>query len=98
MGPFADSVRQPRRGSLEGRRAPSNDRRRAMAAVSTPRPLGAESSTRGEIALVAPPVANPAPLGLAAFALTTFVLSMFNAGLLDGGGEPIVLGLALAYG
>ena len=69
-----------------------------MAAVSTPRPTSADSSTRGEIALVAPPIANPAPLGLAAFALTTFVLSMFNSGLLDGGGEPIVLGLALAYG
>jgi succinate-acetate transporter protein len=45
-----------------------------------------------------PVVANPAPLGLAAFALTTFVLSMFNAGLLSAGGEPVVLGLALAYG
>ena len=43
-------------------------------------------------------IANPAPLGLAAFALTTFVLSMFNAGLLDSTGEPIVFGLALAYG
>src|ERR1700750_1095084 len=43
-------------------------------------------------------IATPAPLGLAAFALTTFVLSMFNAGLVGSGGEPIVLGLALAYG
>jgi succinate-acetate transporter protein len=43
-------------------------------------------------------IADPAPLGLAAFALTTFVLSMFNAGLVDAAGEPIVLGLALAYG
>src|SRR4051795_9477721 len=42
--------------------------------------------------------ADPAPLGLAAFALTTFVLSMFNAGLVSKGGEPVVLGLALAYG
>jgi len=44
------------------------------------------------------PIANPAPLGLAAFALTTFVLSMFNAGLVGAGGEPVVFGLALAYG
>src|SRR5262245_54474865 len=52
-----------------------------------------------EVTGPAPPViANPAPLGLAAFALTTFVLSMFNAGLLGAGGEPIVFGLALAYG
>ncbi len=43
-------------------------------------------------------IADPAPLGLAGFALTTFVLSMFNAGLVDAKGEPIVLGLALAYG
>lgn len=43
-------------------------------------------------------VADPAPLGLAGFALTTFVLSMFNAGLVNDKGEPIVFGLALAYG
>jgi hypothetical protein len=43
-------------------------------------------------------IANPGPLGLAAFALTTFVLSMFNAGLVGSGGEPVVFGLALAYG
>jgi succinate-acetate transporter protein len=43
-------------------------------------------------------VADPAPLGLAGFALTTFCLSMFNAGLLNAKGEPIVFGLALAYG
>jgi succinate-acetate transporter protein len=43
-------------------------------------------------------IADPGPLGLAAFALTTFVLSMFNADLVSKGGEPVVLGLALAYG
>jgi succinate-acetate transporter protein len=43
-------------------------------------------------------IADPAPLGLAAFALTTFVLSFFNAGIVNAGGEPVVLGLALAYG
>ncbi|MEA2371304.1 MAG: uncharacterized protein QOH12_1698 [Solirubrobacteraceae bacterium] len=42
--------------------------------------------------------ANPAPLGLAAFAMTTFVLSMFNANLVDARGTPVVLGLALFYG
>ncbi|HEY7633889.1 MAG TPA: acetate uptake transporter, partial [Thermoleophilaceae bacterium] len=42
--------------------------------------------------------ADPAPLGLAGFALTTFVLSMFNAHLVSDAGEPVVLGLALAYG
>ncbi len=43
-------------------------------------------------------IADPGPLGLAAFALTTFVLSMFNADLVAKGGEPVVLGLAFAYG
>jgi succinate-acetate transporter protein len=45
-----------------------------------------------------PVTADPGPLGLAAFALTTFVLSMFNSGLQSEKGLPIVLGLALAYG
>jgi succinate-acetate transporter protein len=45
-----------------------------------------------------PIIADPAPLGLTAFAVTLFVFSMFNAGLLNRSGEPIVLGLALAYG
>src|SRR6186997_732760 len=43
-------------------------------------------------------VADPAPLGLAGFAMTTFVLSMFNANLVSSAGEPVVFGLAFAYG
>ncbi|MFF8994754.1 acetate uptake transporter [Streptomyces sp. NPDC014983] len=47
----------------------------------------------------APQIADPGPLGLAAFALTTFVLSVFNAGLIkDGSLEAVVLPLALFYG
>lgn len=42
--------------------------------------------------------ANPAPLGLAGFALTTFVLSLTNAGLIGGSSVQVVLALALAYG
>ncbi|UJR10802.1 hypothetical protein I4U23_014990 [Adineta vaga] len=48
----------------------------------------------------AAPRLNPTPLGLCAFALTTFVLSMYNAGI----GIPVtashgvVMGLALFYG
>lgn len=42
------------------------------------------------------PVADPAPLGLAAFALTTFLLSAKNAGWTDGG--DAWLGFAFAYG
>jgi len=41
-------------------------------------------------------LADPAPLGLAAFALTTFILSFVNTGVFKA--EPVVFGLALAYG
>jgi uncharacterized protein len=45
------------------------------------------------------PVADPAALGLGAFAMTTFVLSCFNAGLVsDPRLEAVVLPLALFYG
>ena len=43
-------------------------------------------------------IADPGPLGLGAFAMTTFVLSMFNADLVSRSGEAVTLGLALAYG
>jgi uncharacterized protein len=62
----------------------------------------AEDPTGGRLAGWTP--ADPGPLGLAAFAGTTFVLSLVNAGLvgdvkLVGGGLlPLVAALALAYG
>jgi len=43
-------------------------------------------------------IADPAPLGLAAFALTTFLLSVFNAGLMKNGTGDAWLGYAIAYG
>ena len=43
-------------------------------------------------------VANPGPLRLAAFALTTFVLACSTRTWWRTGGEPVVFGLALAYG
>src|SRR5260370_36634904 len=48
----------------------------------------------------APVVADPGPLGLGAFALTTFVLSAHNANLFGFGdhGNAIVIGLAIFYG
>jgi len=47
-------------------------------------------------ARVVPPIADPAPLGLAAFALTTFLLSAKNAAWTDG--TDAWLGFAFAYG
>ena len=59
--------------------------------------------TRGTTTVQAPaaapvPFADPGALGLAAFALTTFVLSFVNAGLVPATVEPVVFGLALFYG
>ncbi|MGC9269513.1 acetate uptake transporter, partial [Acidiphilium sp.] len=42
--------------------------------------------------------ANPAPLGLFGFALTTWLLSMINAGLLPATGMGMVLAMAFAFG
>jgi len=68
-------------------------------------PAGAADATAGETgratvwaAESARSIADPAPLGLAAFGLTTFVLSLVNAGILAADTLPVVLGLALAYG
>jgi uncharacterized protein len=66
---------------------------RERADIAPPRAREAATSARPAFT-----IADPGPLGLAAFALTTFVLSMFNAGLVSRAGEPVVLGLALAYG
>lgn len=43
-------------------------------------------------------IANPGPLGLAGFAMTTFILSLINAGILSATHTGIVIGLAVAYG
>ncbi|HUI83975.1 MAG TPA: acetate uptake transporter [Candidatus Binatia bacterium] len=47
---------------------------------------------------VLPKVANPAPLGLAGFGLTTVVLSCINAGLLPATATTAVVPLAFAFG
>jgi succinate-acetate transporter protein len=71
-----------------------------MEASARPGAAGAEPTAgeTGRARSAISSVADPGPLGLAAFALTTFVLSMFNSGLMGSGGEPVVFGLALAYG
>ena len=43
-------------------------------------------------------VANPAPLGLMAFAATTFVLSLYNVQARGIGRPNMVTGLAIGYG
>jgi len=42
--------------------------------------------------------ANPAPLGLMGFGITTCTLSIINANLVGAGATGVVLGMALAFG
>ena len=44
------------------------------------------------------PIPDPGPIGLSAFAATTMMLSIFNAGLMDAGLKGVVLPVALIYG
>jgi succinate-acetate transporter protein len=60
--------------------------------------VGGRLSEVGQVVREGWTPADPGPLGLAAFAMTTFVLSMFNANFVGSGGEPVVFGLAFAYG
>jgi succinate-acetate transporter protein len=64
----------------------------AQVSTSTPTPQTAAAS------FVGAHFADPAPLGLAGFALTTFVLSSFNSGIAPKAAEGVVLGVALFYG
>jgi uncharacterized protein len=68
-----------------------------MEAGASREPMRGETAAE-RAAIAAPATADPGPLGLAAFALTTFVLSMINADLVGGASTPIVLSLALTYG
>lgn len=43
-------------------------------------------------------IADPGPLGLAGFGVTTVILSLINAGITSADAMGVVLGLALAYG
>jgi len=61
-------------------------------------PPAASVDPRPPSAAAAPAIADPGALGLAGFAMTTFVLSVFNAELVDASLEGVVLPLALFYG
>ena len=56
------------------------------------------ASEPAQVGPPAPQIADPAPLGLAGFAMTTFVLSVFNTGMINASVSAVVLPLALFYG
>jgi succinate-acetate transporter protein len=68
-------------------------------ALITERPsIPAQSAVPAPVDAAASRLADPGPLGLGAFAMTTFILSCVNAGWLPKSVEGVVLGLALFYG
>src|SRR5690349_3525593 len=72
-----------------------------MAAHAQPTtPRFTREPARGEKAEIGPAryIADPAALGLAAFGLSTMVLSIINVGILPKSDLPVALALALAYG
>lgn len=66
-----------------------------VAPASTPHPSPAPGPGAPSFA---DKIADPGPLGLAAFAGTTFFLSVVNTNMLGASAQGIVLGLALFYG
>ena len=66
-----------------------------MTTADLARPLAQPAATP---AVPASGWGNSAPLGLAGFAVTTFMLSMINAKLVNIGVEPVVFGVALMFG
>lgn len=64
--------------------------------------VGVSTSFRGpagqEVTASPLAIADPAPLGLACFGLTTLCLSVINAGWLDASATPMVLAFALPVG
>jgi uncharacterized protein len=66
-----------------------------MSAITTEPATGAVSAPS---APATPKQADPGPIGLAAIGGSAFMLSVFNAGLIDRKAFPILFGVALAYG
>jgi len=66
--------------------------------MSQPQTNGHEPVTIRPAVPLSARLADPVPVGLAGFGLTTFMLSMIEVGAISKTALPIVLGSALAYG
>ncbi len=66
--------------------------------ASSARHNGSDLVTVRSAVPLAARLADPVPVGLAGFGLTTFMLSMIEVGLVGKSALPVVLGAALAYG
>jgi len=70
-----------------------------MSAIATGPEIRANGATSAQpVSTSVPVIGNPGALGLAAFGMTTFLLSMVSANLVNKGVAPMVLGVALMVG
>lgn len=69
-----------------------------MSTIRVPEAKSAVPAADTAPSMPQPQIGDPGPLGLAGFAMTTFVLSVFNAKLMDAKLTDVVLPLALFYG
>ena len=82
---------------IEDRAGPAITPREVVADINDPT-AGSVAISRELASEQVRMIADPAPLGLGAFALTTFLLSLVNAGIMPKDAEPVMLGVALAFG
>jgi len=70
-----------------------------MSAGSVSEHLRAGAPAADQVPARMPGIADPVPVGIAGFAMTTFILSCINGGFFGGiAATPMVLGLAIFYG
>ena len=70
-----------------------------MSSGSVSEHLRAGAPAADQVPARMPGIADPVPVGIAGFAMTTFILSCINAGFFGGtAATPMVLGLAIVYG
>ncbi len=70
-----------------------------MSSGSVSENLRTGAAAGGQTPARVPGIADPVPVGIAGFAMTTFILSCVNAGFFGGtAATPMVLGLAIFYG
>jgi succinate-acetate transporter protein len=62
------------------------------------KPVNRANQNKGGIIVNEKKMGSSGPWGVTAFATTSFMLGVYNAGLLHGGGMPVVLDMALIFG
>jgi len=77
----------------------AGEERSPVSSTDVPQHAGRAPAEGMQVSAQRPSIADPVPVGIAGFAMTTFVLSCLNAGFFGGAtASAVVLGLAAFYG